>query len=83
MSTMTTEPLTELEERILAFERGWYRYPGAKDQAVRDTFGVTAIRYSQLLNALLDKPAALAAHPMLVKRLRRVRDQRRTGRTVR
>lgn len=76
MSTTTTG-LTELEERILTFERGWYRFPGAKDQAVRDEFGVSAIRYSQLLNALLDKPAAIAAHPVLVKRLRRLRASRR------
>lgn len=82
MSTTTTG-LSELEDRILTFERGWYRYPGAKDQAAREAFGVSAVRYSQLLNALLDKPAALAAHPVLVKRLRRLRDERKAARNRR
>lgn len=69
--------LTERETEILAFERRRWRYPGAKEQAIRDTFNLSATRYYQLLNALIDRPEALAAAPVLVARLRRLRDGRR------
>ncbi|HLU43432.1 MAG TPA: DUF3263 domain-containing protein [Natronosporangium sp.] len=65
--------LSEREAAILAFERQWWRRPGAKEQAIRDTFGLSPIRYYQLLNRLLDHPAAFAADPVLVGRLRRLR----------
>ncbi|WDZ85616.1 DUF3263 domain-containing protein [Micromonospora cathayae] len=72
--------LTEREIQILAFERHWWRHAGAKEQAIRDTFGLSATRYYQLLNALLDNPAALAADPLLVGRLRRLRSSRARNR---
>ncbi|MFJ8580522.1 DUF3263 domain-containing protein [Micromonospora sp. NPDC093277] len=68
--------LTERDRQILAFEQRWWRHAGAKEQAIRDTFGLSATRYYQLLNALLDHPAALAAEPVLVGRLRRLRSAR-------
>ncbi|MET8833783.1 DUF3263 domain-containing protein [Micromonospora sp. NPDC004540] len=71
-----TDGLTEREQRILAFEQQWWKHAGAKEQAIRDTFGLSATRYYQLLNALLDRPAALAAEPVLVGRLRRLRSSR-------
>ncbi|SCG61542.1 DUF3263 domain-containing protein [Micromonospora halophytica] len=74
------DTLTEREQRILAFERQWWRHAGAKEQAIRDTFGLSATRYYQLLNALLDRPAALAAEPVLVGRLRRLRSSRARNR---
>lgn len=73
-------PLTEREERILAFERQWWRHAGAKEQAIRDQFGLSATRYHQILNKLLDNPAALAADPVLIKRLRRLRAARARSR---
>jgi hypothetical protein len=72
----TVTALTERELAILAFERQWWRHAGAKEQAIRDTFDISATRYYQLLNGLLDNPAALAAEPMLVVRLRRLRAAR-------
>ncbi|MEU4381228.1 DUF3263 domain-containing protein [Micromonospora echinofusca] len=72
--------LTEREGRILAFERQWWRHAGAKEQAIRDTFGLSATRYYQLLNALLDNPAAIAAEPVLIGRLRRLRSSRARNR---
>ncbi|WP_435205319.1 DUF3263 domain-containing protein [Micromonospora sp. bgisy143] len=72
--------LTALEEAILNFERQWWRHAGAKEQAVRDTFGVSSTRYYQLLNGLLDNPAALAADPVLIGRLRRLRSSRARNR---
>jgi hypothetical protein len=72
--------LTERERRILAFEQQWWKHAGAKEQAIRDTFGLSATRYYQLLNGLLDRPAALAAEPVLIGRLRRLRSSRARNR---
>jgi Protein of unknown function (DUF3263) len=69
--------LDERDQQILAFERQWWRQAGAKEQAIRDTFGVSATRYYQLLNALLDDPRALEHDPVVVQRLRRLRTTRR------
>ncbi len=79
-------PVGELAERdreILAFERQWWKYAGAKEQAVRDLFGMSATRYYQVLNSLIDRPEALVADPMLVKRLRRLRSSRQRTRSAR
>lgn len=75
--------LSDLEQRILEFERQWWRYAGAKEQAIRDQFGLSATRYYQTLNNLIDSRAALEFDPLLVKRLRRLRDQRQRARTAR
>ncbi|NES16726.1 MULTISPECIES: DUF3263 domain-containing protein [Micromonospora] len=72
--------LTERERRILDFEQRWWKHAGAKEQAIRDTFGLSATRYYQLLNTLLDHPAALAAEPVLIGRLRRLRSSRARNR---
>ena len=80
---MPAEPLSEQDLRILAFERRWWRYPGAKEQAIREVFRVSATRYYQLLNELIDRPEALASDPILVKRLRRRRTDRRRLRSAR
>jgi hypothetical protein len=77
------DALTERDEAILAFERQWWRHAGAKEQAIRQDFGLSAARYYQLLGALIDSPAALAHDPMLVKRLQRLRDARAAARTAR
>jgi hypothetical protein len=68
--------LTEREVQILAFESKWWKHAGAKEQAIRDAFGLSSTRYYQLLNGLLDNPAALAHDPVLIGRLRRLRSTR-------
>ena len=75
--------LSDRDREILAFERQWWKYAGAKEQAVRELFGLSATRYYQVLNALIDSPAALAQDPMLVKRLRRMRSTRQRARSAR
>ena len=75
--------LSRREREILAFERQWWKYAGAKEQAIRDLFDMSATRYYQVLNALIDRPEALAADPMLVKRLRRLRASRQRARSAR
>ena len=77
------QALTERELAILAFERQWWKYAGAKETAIRDLFDMSATRYYQVLNALIDKPEALVADPMLVKRLRRLRSTRQRTRSAR
>ena len=75
--------LSRRDREILAFERQWWKYAGAKEQAIRELFDMSATRYYQVLNALIDSPAALAADPMLVKRLRRLRASRQRQRSAR
>jgi hypothetical protein len=68
---------------MLTFERQWWRQPGAKETAIRDRFDLTPTRYYQVLNALVDRPDALAADPLLVRRLRRLRAARQRTRSSR
>ena len=75
--------LSERDTKILAFERQWWKYAGAKETAIKDLFDMSATRYYQVLNALIDRPDALVADPMLVKRLRRLRSTRQRTRSAR
>ncbi len=77
-----TTALSPRDRNILDFERDWKRHGGAKEEAVRSEFELSAARYYQVLNALLDSPAALAYDPMLVKRLQRMRETRSSARTL-
>jgi hypothetical protein len=74
--------LSARDADILAFERQWWKFAGAKEQAIRDKFQMSATRYYQVLNALIDKPEALARDPLLVKRLRRLRATRQRNRSA-
>jgi hypothetical protein len=75
--------LTERDFKILEFERQWWKYSGAKEQAIRDLFQMSATRYYQVLNTLIDNEEALVADPMLIKRLRRLREFRQRSRSAR
>lgn len=75
-------PVSDRDAEILAFERQWWKFAGAKEQAIRERFGMSATRYYQVLNALIDKPEALAHDPLLVKRLRRLRETRQRNRSA-
>ncbi|MCU1658304.1 MAG: hypothetical protein JWO57_2960 [Pseudonocardiales bacterium] len=79
----TPDGLSRRDREILAFERQWWKYAGAKEQAIRELFDMSTTRYYQVLNALIDTPSALAADPMLVKRLRRLRASRQRQRSAR
>ena len=76
------DELSDRDRAILDFERQWWKYAGAKEQAIRDSLGMPATRYYQVLNALIDRPAALVHNPMLVKRLRRLRSARHGARSA-
>ncbi|MGL6235842.1 MAG: DUF3263 domain-containing protein [Segniliparus sp.] len=80
---VSDEGLSRREREVLAFERQWWKHAGSKEAAVRELFGMSATRYYQLLNALIDRPEALRADPLLVKRLRRLRAARAKARVAR
>ena len=80
------EQISDLSERdvaILDFERSWWKHAGVKEQAIRERFDMSATRYYQLLNELLENPAAMAHDPILVKRLKRLRTYRQRQRVAR
>ncbi len=68
--------LSDLEARILEFEKQWWQYAGAKESSIRELFQIPPSRYYEILNHLIDRDEALAVAPMLVKRLRRMREAR-------
>ena len=75
--------LDDRDREMLDFEREWWRYAGAKEQAIRAKFELSTGSYYELLNALIDRDDAVAYDPMLVKRLRRLRAQRHRQRAAR
>ena len=77
------EELSAQDKRILDFERSWWKHAGVKEQAIKDHFEMSATRYYQILNELLEKPAALSYDPILVKRLKRLRVYRQRQRVAR
>ncbi len=86
MSEAMTRPvgqLNQLHASILDFERSWWTADAAKDAEIRSRFGFSSTRYYQELNLLLDDPDALAYSPLLVKRLRRLRERRQQNRSAR
>ena len=81
-SPPSSQALPPRERDVLDFERGWWQLQGPKERAIRERFGFSAARYQQLLNRAIDRPEALAYDPMLVRRLRRLREQRRRRRVA-
>ncbi|MGH2818233.1 MAG: DUF3263 domain-containing protein [Actinomycetota bacterium] len=77
------EELGAQDKRILDFERSWWKHAGVKEQAIKEQFEMSATRYYQILNELLEKPAALSYDPILVKRLKRLRVYRQRQRVAR
>jgi len=72
--------LSDRDRAIIDFERSWWAEPGSKEVAIRARFDLSATRYYQLLGQLLDSPDALDYDPLLIRRLRRMRDRRRRAR---
>ncbi|PRW64094.1 DUF3263 domain-containing protein [Actinopolyspora mortivallis] len=68
--------MNDTDRAILAFESEWWRHTGTKERLIEERFGLSATRYYQRLNRLLDEPEALDQEPALVTRLLRVRDRR-------
>jgi hypothetical protein len=75
--------LSERDVEMLDFERSWWKHAGVKEQAIKDRFDMSATRYYQLLNELLEQPEAIEYDPILVKRLKRLRVYRQRQRVAR
>jgi hypothetical protein len=74
------DELTDRDRAVLALEARYWRTPGAKEAAIREQLGLAPVRYYQLLNGLLDRPAAMEHDAVLINRLRRLREDRRARR---
>ncbi|MGO1385551.1 MAG: DUF3263 domain-containing protein [Arachnia sp.] len=74
--------LTDEDRAILDFEENWFTSTVPREQAIMERFGISATRYYQRLNMLIDVAAAVEAKPLLVKRLRRLRSQRQAARSA-
>jgi hypothetical protein len=72
--------LSPRDQAILDFERSWWTESGPKEAAIRQRFDLSPTRYYQVVNDLLDEPEALVYDPLVVRRLRRLRDRRRRAR---
>ena len=81
LSNPATTGLSEFEVKMLEFERSWWRHAGVKESSIKELFNLTPPAYYQLLNNLIDREAALMAEPILVKRLRRLRESRTEARS--
>ncbi|HEU4480828.1 MAG TPA: DUF3263 domain-containing protein [Actinomycetota bacterium] len=77
------EELSERDIAILDFERSWWKHAGVKEQAIKERFEMSATRYYQVLSELIERPAAMAHDPILVKRLKRLRMYRQKQRVAR
>ncbi len=80
--TASSPTLSQRESAILDFEKCWWQARASKEIEIRERFDMSASRYYQILNALIDRPEALVYDPLLVKRLRRLREQRQRNRSA-
>lgn len=72
--------LTETQRAVLDFERTDGHGAGLTASAIRAQLGWSQARYYQVLNALMDSPEAIAVDPLLVYRLRRLREKQLAAR---
>ena len=82
VAAQSSSDLSERDAALLDFEAAWWQASGAKEAEIRERFDMSASRYYQILNSLIDRPEALAHDPLLVKRLRRMREQRQRNRSA-
>ncbi|MGI8666527.1 MAG: DUF3263 domain-containing protein [Jatrophihabitans sp.] len=68
--------LEDTDKALLDLEGQRFRQTGRKEAAIRERLDMSAIRYYQRLNQLIDDPEALAYAPMTVNRIRRLREHR-------
>ncbi|MFS0731818.1 DUF3263 domain-containing protein [Curtobacterium sp. 1P10AnD] len=83
MTTTPADALSELDLHVLAFEHDRARHDRTKEAEIRVEFDMSPARYYQVLDRVIDSPAALAYDPQLVTRLQRLRHARVTARAGR
>jgi hypothetical protein len=69
--------LSQRDVRVLEFESAWWHYPEPKDRAIREYVGMSATRYYQALRRLVDNDEAAREYPLVIRRLRKMRRERR------
>ncbi len=72
--------LTERDRAIIEFERSWWSEEGSKESIIRERFELSTTRYYELLGDLIDSEEAYEFDPLVIRRLRRMRDRRRRAR---
>jgi hypothetical protein len=72
--------LNDRDMQILDFEQSWWTRPEKKATAIRTRIGISPAQYYRQLGELVDSGTALEHFPLLVRRLRRRRTERRRGR---
>jgi hypothetical protein len=72
--------LSDRQRAVLEFERTWWTQPGSKEMAIRTRLGLSPARYRQVLAALVDSEEADAYDPLVIRRLRRRREELRRAR---
>lgn len=72
--------LTERDRAIIEFERTWWSEDSSKESIIRERFELSTTRYYELLGELIDSDDAYEFDPLVIRRLRRLRDRRRRAR---
>lgn len=72
--------LTDRDRAMLDFEGSWWTGGGSKHDAIRSRFAVSPTQYYRIMGALVESDEAGRYAPLVVRRLRRQRDQRRRAR---
>jgi len=72
--------LSQRDKEILEFEESWWVHPGTKASAIRERLGLSPTRYYRCLAELVESSEAMEHAPLLVRRLRLRRSQRRRDR---
>lgn len=68
------------QRAVLDVERSWWLEGRSKTDVVRDRLAISLARYNQLLADLVTSEDAEEYDPLLLRRLRRAREQRRWAR---
>jgi hypothetical protein len=79
-ATLAAMALTERDRAIIEFERTWWSEDVSKESIIRERFELSTTRYYELLGELIDSDEAYAHDPLVIRRLRRLRDRRRRAR---
>lgn len=79
---LTWMSLSERQRAMLDFERTCWTVPGPKTEAIRRVMALSPSHYYRLLGELIQTDQAIDYDPMLVRRLRRLRNHRRRARLV-
>jgi hypothetical protein len=84
----SADQLSDLAVHVLTFEherarQDRSRHDRTKEAEIRVEFEMSPARYYQVLNRVIDSPAALAYDPQLVARLQRLRHARTSARAAR